>query len=320
MAKWTYTRGLHDLGGGTWAWLQPDGGWGWSNAGLIESDGEALLVDTLMGVNLTRDMLDAMRASIPAAASIGRLVNTHSNVDHTLGNQLMAGAEIIAAGPTAEAIAAFNPNDLADQKAWEARGQAGDFFLETMGRTFDFSGVVVTPPNRTFDRELTVQVGAKEVRLTNLGPAHTEADTIVYSPADRCVFTGDLLFNEGHPIVWDGPISNWMAACDHIVGLDVETVVPGHGAVTDKQAVRNLKAYFEFVLAQSAERLAAGMGWEEAANDIALDGFRGWGEAERICANVRAAYRDLGGDLHGGGPGGVFGAMQRYRLAHAHAH
>jgi glyoxylase-like metal-dependent hydrolase (beta-lactamase superfamily II) len=318
MAKWTYTRGLHDLGGGTWAWLQPDGGWGWSNAGLIESDGEALLVDTLMGVNLTRDMLEAMRASIPAAEQIGRLVNTHSNVDHTLGNQLMAHAEIIAAGPTAEAIAAFNPADLVDQQAWEARGQAGDFFLETMGRTFDFTGVVVTPPNRTFDRELAVQVGAKEVRLTNLGPAHTEADTIVYSPADRTVFTGDLLFNEGHPIVWDGPISNWMAACDHIAGLDVETVVPGHGAVTDKQAVRNLKAYFEFVLAESAKRLAAGMGWEEAANDIALDGFRGWGESERICANVRAAYRDLGGDLQGGGAGGVFGAMQRHRLAHAH--
>jgi cyclase len=318
MAKWTYTRGLHDLGGGTWAWLQPDGGWGWSNAGLIESDGEALLVDTLMGVNLTRDMLEAMRASIPAAGNIGRLVNTHSNVDHTLGNQLMAHAEIIAAKPTADAIAAFNPADLADQQAWEARGEAGDFFLETMGRTFDFTGVVVTPPNRTFERELTVQVGSKEVRLTNLGPAHTEADTIVYSPADRCVYTGDLLFNEGHPIVWDGPISNWTAACDHIVGLDVETVVPGHGAVTDKQAVRNLKAYFEFVMAESKRRLAAGMGWEEAANDIALDGFRGWGESERICANVRAAYRDLGADVRGGGVGGVFGAMQRYRLGHAH--
>ena len=97
MANWRYTHGLHELGAGGWAWLQPDGGWGWSNAGLIESDGEALLVDTLMGVGLTKDMLASMRAKIPAAANIGRLVNTHSNVDHTLGNQVMAGAEIIAA-------------------------------------------------------------------------------------------------------------------------------------------------------------------------------------------------------------------------------
>jgi cyclase len=137
-------------------------------------------------------------------------------------------------------------------------------------------------------------------------------------PDDKVVFTGDLLFNQGHPIVWDGPIANWIAACDHICSLDVEVVAPGHGPLADKQAVRNLKAYFEFVLAQSAARLQAGMGWEAAANDIALDGFRGWGERERIVANVRAAYRDLGGDVSGAGPGGVFGAMQRYRKAHAH--
>jgi glyoxylase-like metal-dependent hydrolase (beta-lactamase superfamily II) len=317
MAAWRYTRGLHDLGGGGWAWLQPDGGWGWSNAGLIESEGETLLVDTLMGVGLTQDMLAAMRTAVPAAADIGRLVNTHSNVDHTLGNQALAGREIIAARATAEAIARFDPASLADVAAWEARGEAGDFFLETMGRTFDFTGVVTTPPTRTFERELTLEVGSKTVLLTNLGPAHTEADTIVFVPADRLVFTGDLLFNQGHPIVWDGPIANWIAACDHILALDVETVVPGHGPITDKRAVANLKGYFAFVMAEARARLEAGMGWEDAANDIALDGFRGWGEAERIVANVRAAYRDLGGDVRGGA-GGVFGAMQRYRRAHAH--
>jgi glyoxylase-like metal-dependent hydrolase (beta-lactamase superfamily II) len=163
-----------------------------------------------------------------------------------------------------------------------------------------------------------VQVGAKSVRLTNLGPAHTEADTIVHVPADKVVFTGDLLFNQGHPIVWNGPIANWIAACDYIARLDVETVVPGHGPVTDKAAVLGLKTYFEFVMAQSRARLAAGLSWEDAANDIALDGFRGWGEAERIVANVRAAYRDLGADVGRGGPGPVFAAMQRYRHAHAH--
>src|SRR5579872_5624224 len=109
MANWRYTKGLHDLGRGAWAYLQPDGGWGWSNAGLIESRGETLLVDTLMGVKITADMLAEMRRSVPAAARIGRLVNTHSNPDHVLGNQLVADAEIISAKATAEVIAKMDP-------------------------------------------------------------------------------------------------------------------------------------------------------------------------------------------------------------------
>ena len=42
-----YERGLHELGDGLFAYLQPDGSWGWSNAGLIAADGTSLLVDTL---------------------------------------------------------------------------------------------------------------------------------------------------------------------------------------------------------------------------------------------------------------------------------
>tara|TARA_B100000676_G_scaffold310725_1_gene378167 strand:+ start:1123 stop:1587 length:465 start_codon:yes stop_codon:yes gene_type:complete len=96
MTKWKYTKGLHDLGNGSWAYLLPDGGWGWSNAGLIAESGETLLVDTLFDLPLTADMLDTMRDAVPAAKEIDTLVNTHANGDHTYGNQLVDGAEIVA--------------------------------------------------------------------------------------------------------------------------------------------------------------------------------------------------------------------------------
>ena len=54
MAKWQYTKGLHDLGNGCFAYLQPDGSWGWSNAGLIADRDQTLLVDTLFDLKLTR--------------------------------------------------------------------------------------------------------------------------------------------------------------------------------------------------------------------------------------------------------------------------
>ena len=79
-----YTRGLHDLGNGCFAWLQPDGSWGWSNAGLVTDGDASLLVDTLFDLKLTRAMLAAMRDAAPrATAAIGTLVNTHSNVPAT---------------------------------------------------------------------------------------------------------------------------------------------------------------------------------------------------------------------------------------------
>lgn len=89
MPKWQYTKGLHDLGNNTWAWLQPDGGWGLSNAGLIVDGDQTLMVDTLFDLAHTREMLAAYRRAAPAANNIGVLVNTHSNGDHTFGNQLV---------------------------------------------------------------------------------------------------------------------------------------------------------------------------------------------------------------------------------------
>ena len=104
MRTWHYTKGLHDLGNSVYAYLQPDGSWGWSNAGLI-TDGEAsLLIDTLFDVKLTQEMLDTMRRSVSAASHIDMVVNTHANGDHCYGNQLVSDAQIIASKKTANEI------------------------------------------------------------------------------------------------------------------------------------------------------------------------------------------------------------------------
>lgn len=307
MGKWQYTKGLHDLGNGCYAYLQPDGTWGYSNSGLIVDGGETLLVDTLMDLKLTREMLNSVRSAVPAAAQIGTLVNTHSNPDHTNGNQLIAGAQIVSSTACLK--------EMKEQRSvprYPMIGEAGAFFQEVLGSRFDFSGISPVFPSRTFDHALTLHVGRKDVRLFEFGPAHTQGDIVIHVPADRTVFTGDILFVDGHPVIWAGPVGNWIRACDTILEWDVETVVPGHGPITDKTGVRALKTYLEYVRDESRKRFDAGMDYEEAARDIALKAFRDWTDPERIVVNVYACYREFRGEREQLPVPVLFGAMARY--------
>ena len=315
MSNYPFTQGIHDLGNGLYGYVQPDGTWGWSNAGLIVSDGQTMLVDTLMSVPLTREMLDTFKAKIPEAAKIDRLVNTHANPDHFFGNGLVADAEILGTNAAKKEMAEFNPRNLANLKDnYQQMGDSGAFLFETMGRKFDFSGVdELTLHNHTFDGRLDLSVGSKAVELIDLGPAHTDSDTIVWVPSDRTVFTGDLLFNEGHPIMWAGPVENWIAACQYIVDLDPEIVVPGHGPITDVSAVRNMGRYFEYVRDETRKRFDAGLDFNAAARDINMTEYRGWTDPERIVANVFSLYKQWGTVFTPEQQRDLFGAMGRYR-------
>lgn len=294
---WTYSKGLHDLGDGCYAYLQPDGSWGWSNAGLVVAGDQSLLVDTLLDLKLTREMLATMRRAEPrAAARIDALVNTHSNGDHVFGNELVADAEIIASRACAEEMRHDGgARRLADFKRnAPAMGEAGRFFAEIFA-PFDFEGVNVAMPTRTFTGELDVAVGDKTVRLIEVGPAHTRGDVLAYVPADRVIYTGDILFVGGHPIIWAGPIANWIKACQLMLELDVATVVPGHGPITDKRGVAAVKGYLEYIEREARRRFDAGMPAADAARDISLADYSSWGDAERIVVNVATLYHEFSG-------------------------
>lgn len=285
---------LVEAGDGCLAYLQGDGGWGWSNAGLIIGDGGSLLVDTLFDLRLTRTMLDAL-AEHTRSAPIGTVVNTHANGDHCYGNSLVEGAQIIASSATADEMHHVPPSLLAALNA--DQGAVGELFRTFFG-AFDFDGIELRPPDRTFDGRLDVEVGGRLVELIEVGPAHTAGDTIVVVPDAGVVYTGDILFIGGTPIVWAGPLSNWIKACDLMLGMDLETVVPGHGPLTDKAGVADVRDYLVFVEHEAGARHAAGMDAFDAARDIAAaigasERFGGLGEFGRIAVNVDAVYREL---------------------------
>lgn len=290
-----YEKGLTDLGNGLWAWLQPDGGWGLSNAGLITSGGESALVDTLFDEHLTNEMLTAMEASCGIRRErVETVINTHANGDHTHGNALLPGAEIVASEASAREMEAFPPSLLAQLKsASEAglMGEGGRYFAEIF-HPYDFAGVRHVPPTRTFSGAAGLDVGDHRLQLLEVGPAHTAGDVVVHVPDASAIFTGDILFIEGTPIVWAGPVSNWIAACELIEQLDPTHIVPGHGPLTDLSGVREVADYLRFVETEAISRFTVGMGPQEAALDIGLGRYANWRDAERIAVNVDTVWRE----------------------------
>jgi cyclase len=290
--KASYEPGVVDFGTGSFAYLQPDGGWGFSNAGLVTDGGEALLVDTMFDVAHTRAMLDGFART--SDARIGTLVNTHHNGDHCYGNGCIEGCEIIATKAAAEAMTHETPKGLAQfMKAAPGLGLTGEYLVHCFG-DFDFDDCAVRPPDTTFSGHTSRTVGSKLVEVIEVGPAHTGGDALVHVPADKTLFTGDILFIDGHPILWAGPVGNWIAACDMIEAMAVETIVPGHGPVTDKRGVARVKDYLVYIRDEAKKRYDAGLGALEAARSVALDDYSSWGDAERIAVNTATLYREFG--------------------------
>jgi cyclase len=291
-----YSKGLREVGDGLYAYLQPDGGWGWSNSGLVVDGDSTLLIDTLFDLQLTEEMLAAMRRAVPAAARMDTLVNTHANGDHTFGNQLVGDARIVASERTAEEMPELPATAMAALSEQAPNmGEAGAFFLRCFG-AFDFRGIETVLPSETFNGELTLRVGSREVQLIEVGPAHTRGDTLALLPAERVLFSGDILFHGAHPIAWAGPVSHWIAACDRILAMDLDVIVPGHGPPADQSAVRELKAYFEYLYERARHCHADGMTALQAARSISLDRWAQWGERERLVVNIDTIYRELAGD------------------------
>jgi glyoxylase-like metal-dependent hydrolase (beta-lactamase superfamily II) len=291
----TYQRGAVEIADSVWAYLQPDGSWGWSNAGLVSAPDSSILVDTLFDLHLTRRMLEELRRVSPSP--IATLVNTHANGDHCYGNELVTGADIVASARCAAEMLDAPPARLADlMAAADAMGETGAYLKRIFG-AFDFSGITLTPPTRTFSGALTLRAGYRVVELIEVGPAHTAGDVIVHVPDAGVVFTGDIAFIGGHPIMWAGPVGNWTAALDTILAMDVHTIVPGHGPVCGQAEIRALRGYFEALTAEARVRFDAGLSPLEAARDIILPDYAGWTDGERVVANVTALYREWGASI-----------------------
>lgn len=286
------------------AWL-PDGHatWGLANCVLVTgrrgTDGPAtaLLVDTPYTAGMTRHLQDLV-AGLPGAPVVRTVVNTHGNGDHSYGNGLFPGAEIIATEANGEHLCAEpEPAVLAGLvAAADPATVLGAYMKRHFARYGDFGVTAPTHPTRTFSGELDLDVGGSAVRLIEVGPAHTAGDLIVHLPEEGVVCAGDVVFHEDHPVHWAGPLESVHRACERILACGPRIVVPGHGPVMTPQEVRVYADYLLDLRAAIHRGHAAGRPLPVlAAELIAADPHPRWGLTERMAILAAVEYRALDG-------------------------
>ncbi|MCX4777359.1 MBL fold metallo-hydrolase [Streptomyces sp. NBC_01264] len=265
---------------GVHAYVQPDGGWCLNNAGFVTGGGRTLLVDTAA----TERRALALRAAVLAAgAPLPRtVVNTHHHGDHTYGNGVFAP----------EALVLAHENARSEQLAAGRQ-------LELIWPANDFGALDITAPDLTYRDRMTLHVGETEVRVLHPGVAHTTGDSIVWLPGQRVVFTGDLVFAEGTLFLAMGSLAGSLRALELLRSLGAETVVPGHGPLTDPGAYEATERYLRYVAELAREGRAKGLTPLEAARRADLGEFGAWRESERLVANLHRAYAELAGEPEG---------------------
>jgi cyclase len=272
----TYEPSLVALGRDVYAYLQPDGSWGLSNAGILVGPQHVTLIDTAMTIARTERLRDAA-ASVAGPRTVTTIVNTHHHPDHTYGNSLFAGATIVAQTQCrvhAEHVGLAPARDPA----------------------LGLGPIALRLPDLTFETRMRLFLGDEPVELLHFGVAHTSGDTVVWFPERKLLFTGDLVFSGGTPLVMDGSIRQYYATLVALRELGAETIVCGHGPITDGSCFDPLERYLRFVQDVARGGFDSGRSPLELARKTDLGEFAALAEPERIVANLHRAFSELRGE------------------------
>ena len=235
---------------------------GWnSNAAFVLTNDGVLVIDTGSSQAIGQALRKVIRGVSPAP--IRWIVNTHGHGDHWLGNEAVAEAdtEIIASTPVTERIR--NERDY-----WVSL-----FADMTEGATGTHTRTRV--PTTVLDTASSRMLGGIRVELLLSGSSHSPGDVLVWLPEKGTLITGDVAYQGRTPGTFESNIQRWIRFLGELDALAPETVIPGHGAVTDGAGITRMRRFLE-VLWNTVQR-----GYEQGLSDFEL------------LPKVRAALADL---------------------------
>lgn len=215
-----------------------------ANAGIVIGKDGVLVVDTLISAKEGERFLADIRKV--TSKPIKYVVNTHAHLDHAFGNCVFAkiGATVIS--------------HTADRSMLERIGAGTLQSISNYGlKPEEMAGTEIVLPSLTFNDRMQIDLGGETVELIRTAPSHTEGSLVVYLPSKKLLFSGDILFTDFHPYMADGDITGWTKTLDSMMAMDIEKIIPGHGPLSTRKDLREMKEYL-LLFDSKAKELAAG--------------------------------------------------------------
>ena len=213
-----------------------------ANAGIIIGKDGIVVVDTMISAREARRFIRDIRTI--SRKPIRYVINTHYHLDHVFGN-----AEFVKLG--AVIIAQENGKKAMEKSARETLKNIGEYGLTPK----DMKGTTPAYPVLTYGDRMTIDIGSQQIVLIHARQSHTDGDTLVYLPDKKVLFAGDILFTNYHPFLGEGNIEEWAKELDDIKSMDVEKIIPGHGPLSGKNDLDDMKEYI-LMFDQKAKELA----------------------------------------------------------------
>ena len=263
-----------------------------SNSPIIVTDTEAIIIDSEITPAAARALVADLKAITDKP--VRYVIDSHYHYDHAHGNQIF-GPEVQVIGhentrkrmltnvleqytfltsvdPIPARVAALrersNKETDPQQKALLERQVANSLaYLEQVKETR------VTPPNVTFEHQMTLFRGGREIQILFFGRGHTDTDVVVYLPKEKIVCTGDLM-ESVISYMGDAYADEWSATLDRLMTLDFDTVMPGPGVVFKGKAhIHAFQRYIRDLLKQATDLKKAGVAADAAAPRIDMRAF-----------------------------------------------
>ena len=281
---------------GVYAFIAPEPRSGVVNGNVVAVIGDdgVLVVDTGQFPALARRMVAEIRAKTDQP--VRYIVNTHWHWDHNLANHVFReaypNAAIVSTAftrkglldwtpPFQEFLRSSGPKMVERMKAARENAKSDDAREALSNEIEDYEAgmpevgrAVFVAPDVTFDRELTVYLGKREVRIFHPGRANTAGDAVVYVPDAKVLITGDVVVHPT-PYATHAYLGDWIGVMKSLMAMDTVAIVPGHGPVQHgKRYLHQLTALLESVRDQVQRAVEEGLTLEETKKKVDVSELR----------------------------------------------